>query len=415
PPISDDNRYILFSSSATDLAVSNFDSNSVTFLYDRQTAQLSQINPPRLAGRQRGGFFGGRLAPDGRFITMLADVTASAGGSNYVTGVFLYDRLSGALTELSRKRDGTPGNDHSVGAAVSADGRYITLDSRASNLIGETTSGVDQVLLYDRASFQPDEWIRRDSSAPYRGQGLFTESGQRVEQTVKTGFTNVCFVTIRNYGAFADRFVFNAPTNIPGGIDARYFLQPAGTDISAVATNGGWTSDIVSVGDTREVRIQVVASNTNLFNQDLVFTSTSFTDPTKVDLVRLRLLRDDDNDGLPDAWEQQYFGNPTNALAADDSDGDGFSNLDEYIAGTHPKHADSYLRITQIQAGPGLSVTLTWPSAANCIYTVERASSEPVGFTRLLEFFGTRFETSYRVSWLTHPLPSFSRVRAEPP
>ena len=154
PTISDDNRYILFSSSATDLAVSNFDSNSVTFLYDRQTAQLSQINPPRLAGRQRGGFFGGRLAPDGRFITMLADVTASAGGSNYVTGVFLYDRLSGALTELSRKRDGTPGNDHSVGAAVSADGRYITLDSRASNLIGETTSGVDQVLLYGRMSPQ---------------------------------------------------------------------------------------------------------------------------------------------------------------------------------------------------------------------------------------------------------------------
>src|SRR5437764_991033 len=170
--------------------------------------------------------------------------------------------------------------------------------------------------------------IRRawpDGSAPYRGQGLFTESGQRVEQTVKTGFTNVCFVTIRNYGAFADRFVFNAPTNIPGGIDARYFLQPAGTDISAVATNGGWTSDIVSVGDTREVRIQVVASNTNLFNQDLVFTSTSLTDPTKVDVVRLRLLRDDDNDGLPDSWEQQYFGNPTNAVASDDTDRDGFS------------------------------------------------------------------------------------------
>src|SRR5207245_1124152 len=100
PTIPDDNRYLLFSSSATDLAVPNFDSNSVTFLYDRETAQLSQINPPRVAGRQRGGFFGARLAPDGRFITMLADVAASAGGSNYVTGVFLYDRLSGTLAEL---------------------------------------------------------------------------------------------------------------------------------------------------------------------------------------------------------------------------------------------------------------------------------------------------------------------------
>src|SRR6266581_9024597 len=144
-----------------------------------------------------------------------------------------------------------------------------------------------------------------------------------------------------------------SPTNITGGIDALYFLQPAGTEISATATNAGWTSDLVSIGDTREVRIQIIASNTNLFNLDLVFTSTSLTDPTKVDRVRMRLLRDDDNDGLPDAWEQQYFGNPTNALASDDSDGDGFSNLAEYIAGTDPTSADpnsaaSYLRITRI-------------------------------------------------------------------
>src|SRR5206468_6598024 len=138
----------------------------VTFLYDRGTAQLSQIKPPRVAGRQRGGFYGARLAPDGRFITMLADVADTADGGHYVTGVFLYDRLSDVLTELSRKRDGTPGSDYSVGAAVSADGRYIAMESRAGNLLGETTSGADQVLLYDRASFQPDEWIRRNGSAP---------------------------------------------------------------------------------------------------------------------------------------------------------------------------------------------------------------------------------------------------------
>ncbi len=227
-------------------------------------------------------------------------------------------------------------------------------------------------------------------------------------------------MTIRNYGTVADRFLFQAPANITGGIDARYFLQPAGTEISATATNGGWTSDLMSAGDTREVRIQIIASNTNLFNLDLVFTSTSLTDPTKVDRVRMRLLRDDDNDGLPDAWEQQYFGNPTNALASDDSDGDGFSNLAEYIAGTDPTsadptRADSYLRITQIQAGAGPSLTITWPSAANRIYTVERASNGPGGFTRLLELFGNPFQTSYRDSWLTNPPPSFYRVRAELP
>ena len=69
----------------------------------------------------------------------LADVATVSGGTNFVTGVFLYDRSNGAMTELTRKRDGTPGNDYSEGAVVSADGRYVALTTRAPNLIGETS------------------------------------------------------------------------------------------------------------------------------------------------------------------------------------------------------------------------------------------------------------------------------------
>jgi hypothetical protein len=44
---------------------------------------------------------------------------------------------------------------------------------------------------------------------------------------------------------------------------------------------------------------------------------------------------DSDNDGLPDAWEIQYFGN-TSQTAAGDSDGDGLSNLIEFQLGRNP-------------------------------------------------------------------------------
>jgi autotransporter-associated beta strand protein len=48
-------------------------------------------------------------------------------------------------------------------------------------------------------------------------------------------------------------------------------------------------------------------------------------------------IPDTENDFLPDAWETQYFNNTTTAVSAvDDNDGDGFSNRDEYIAGTNP-------------------------------------------------------------------------------
>ena len=46
---------------------------------------------------------------------------------------------------------------------------------------------------------------------------------------------------------------------------------------------------------------------------------------------------DDDNDGMPDAWELQYGLNPFNANDAwDDNDQDGYSNIIEYIMGTNP-------------------------------------------------------------------------------
>lgn len=53
---------------------------------------------------------------------------------------------------------------------------------------------------------------------------------------------------------------------------------------------------------------------------------------------------DDDNDGIPDVWEMAYGGNRLGLAPAADSDGDGLSNLQEYVAGTHPLKADG-LRI----------------------------------------------------------------------
>ena len=58
--------------------------------------------------------------------------------------------------------------------------------------------------------------------------------------------------------------------------------------------------------------------------------------------------RDTDGDGMADNWEQQYFGSPTGAITNTDVDGDGFNNLQEFLAGTDPTNALSALRITSI-------------------------------------------------------------------
>jgi hypothetical protein len=56
------------------------------------------------------------------------------------------------------------------------------------------------------------------------------------------------------------------------------------------------------------------------------------------------LISDDaDGDGLPDNWEITYFGNLSKGGAAD-SDGDGYTNLEEYQKRTDPTDPNSYPR-----------------------------------------------------------------------
>lgn len=57
-------------------------------------------------------------------------------------------------------------------------------------------------------------------------------------------------------------------------------------------------------------------------------------------------LVDNDADGMIDAYELTHFGNPTNAAATADTDTDGHTNLDEYIADTDPTNAFSFLTLT---------------------------------------------------------------------
>jgi PKD repeat protein len=61
------------------------------------------------------------------------------------------------------------------------------------------------------------------------------------------------------------------------------------------------------------------------------------------------------------AWQIQYFGSTTNPAAAPtaDPDGDGFSNLQEFLAGTDPTNNVSSFRITSI-VGTGDDVLIDW-------------------------------------------------------
>lgn len=94
---------------------------------------------------------------------------------------------------------------------------------------------------------------------------------------------------------------------------------------------------------------------------------------------RLDLLRmiDTDQDGLPDWWEDDQFGNLAEVSAGDD-DADGFSNLDEFRAGTDPENANSHLSFSSFAAvedGLQTHFELSFPSVGERGYLIEWSGS----------------------------------------
>ena len=112
---------------------------------------------------------------------------------------------------------------------------------------------------------------------------------------------------------------------------------------------------------------------------ELQGTATAFA----FDLDLTAIAADADNDGLPDAWENQYglstsdngSANPNNGPNGD-PDGDGLANRTEWLVGLNPALADSRF-YPQLKATPQSdgSVVLEFPTIPGRIYQVWRSDS----------------------------------------
>ena len=167
--MSADGRYVLFGSDATNLVAG--DTNGVwdLFLKDTQTGAITRVNTAA-DGTQVGStmgssnlYLGGFVSADGRYVVFESDAdNLVAGDINGVMDIFKKDTVTGAITRVNTDAAGAAATggagyvDDYVNwsltneiADISADGRYVSFNSAATNLVAGDNNGLRDVFIKD--------------------------------------------------------------------------------------------------------------------------------------------------------------------------------------------------------------------------------------------------------------------------
>ena len=153
PAISADGRFIAFSSPASNLVVDDTNGRLDIFVYDCLTRVTERVSISSDGNQANNNSNSPSISADGRYVTYWSWASnLIAGDTNKASDVFLYDRQTGTTQRLSVTSDGSPSDGNSYNPSISADGRYVAFESIAGNLAADDTSGVSDIFIHDRVT-----------------------------------------------------------------------------------------------------------------------------------------------------------------------------------------------------------------------------------------------------------------------
>jgi Tol biopolymer transport system component len=256
--MSENGQVIAFWSDATNLVSGDTNGTTDIFVHDRQTGQTERVSMDG-SGNQSNGFSNEfSISADGRFVSFLSFASnLVAGDTNGTTDIFVHDRQTGQTERISVDGSGNQANSFSDFSAISADGQFVVFRSAATNLVSGDTNGIADIFIHDRQTGQTQR-INVDGSGTQANAGGSNETnGDRAELAISADGRFIAFESLAT----------NLVSNDTNGV-ADIFIrdrQTGQTERVSIDSNGnqanGVSADLSMSDDGRFVAFRSDASN----------------------------------------------------------------------------------------------------------------------------------------------------------
>lgn len=239
-----DGRWVAYGSVASDIVILDTNNTRDVFVRDRQSGENERISVSTEGTQANGASRNPSMTQTGRFVAF--ESLASnlvVGDNNGRSDIFVHDRTMTRTEIITMGRLGSRANNHSYQPAISADGRFVSFYSLATNLTTATdTANSADVFLHDRAldrtirvSLAPGSKMPSDQS--YVLSGALSADGTRLvyysrADNLVSGDTNNT----------VDVFLYERPA---GGIPrtSRLSLGPGGAQANGASYQPSISSD----------------------------------------------------------------------------------------------------------------------------------------------------------------------------
>lgn len=131
--ISEDGRYIVFSSFASDLVSGDTNGKGDIFIRDRKLGTTTRVSSTLTGTQTTFGNAAPDVSADGQYVVWTAR-------PDIYSEIYLKNMSTGTVTQLSQNSSGAPANSDSNDPRISCEGRIVVFKSNANNLTTGDTS-----------------------------------------------------------------------------------------------------------------------------------------------------------------------------------------------------------------------------------------------------------------------------------